>query len=131
MDIRNCKKCGKIFAYLGRALCPVCLQKEEADFESIKKFLDDNPNAKAEDIEEGTGIPLEQIMNYLESGRLILKEGAPALLKCRSCGKPITTGMLCEACAGRLAHKFEEAAKPQKTVERQMHTWESKRDGQK
>ncbi len=131
MNIRNCKKCGKIFAHTGRNICPACVKNEEKDFDVIKNFLEDNPEATAAEIEEGTGIPLEQIMSYLESGRLILKEGAPALLKCRSCGKPIIGGMLCEACASQLAHKFEEATKPRRTVERQMHTWEPKRDGRK
>lgn len=133
MDIRNCKKCGRLFGYVSRGICPECVKKEEEDFDLVKKFLEDNHDATAEGVEAGTGIPLEQIMRYLEAGRLQLRGGGglASLLRCRSCGRPIPEGILCEACAGRLAREFQEAAKPAKTGERQMHTWDSKRDGRK
>ena len=36
-DVRNCRKCGKIFNYIGGVpICPACREKEEEDFQRIR-----------------------------------------------------------------------------------------------
>ena len=32
MDVRNCKKCGKLFNFTGEPLCPACAKELESKF---------------------------------------------------------------------------------------------------
>jgi phage FluMu protein Com len=45
-DVRNCRRCGKIFNYIGgQPLCPACRQLDEEDFKRVKEYLYHNPGA--------------------------------------------------------------------------------------
>ena len=54
MDVRTCKKCGKLFQYtgIGEVFCPVCKRKDEEDFEKVKKYINDNPGTLIEKVAE-------------------------------------------------------------------------------
>ena len=56
MKLRNCPQCGKLFVYSHRNLCPECLKKDEQDFDTVRDFLYDNPQASLEEISEETRI---------------------------------------------------------------------------
>ena len=51
MNVRNCKKCGKLFNYMsGMPICPACKDAAEKQFQSVKKFIRENPRADIKDI---------------------------------------------------------------------------------
>ena len=109
MDVRTCKKCGKLFQYpgIGEVFCPVCKQKDEEDFEKVKKYINDNPGTLIEKAAEETEVSVKLITKWLREERLILSKGS-TLLTCEKCGKPVTSGRFCDACKQNLAKGFIE-----------------------
>ena len=55
MDVRNCKRCGKIFNYMGSAVCNNCLRQEQEDFEKVREYLFQHPNSTAAEVSEAVG----------------------------------------------------------------------------
>lgn len=108
MDIRNCRKCGKVYAYDGHRICRACRKAEEEDFQRVKEYLYDNPGATVQEISDETETSVQMIMKYLREGRLQLRdENHNLILDCEKCGKPIRTGRFCERCADALEKEFK------------------------
>lgn len=111
-DVRNCRKCGKIFNYIGGApICPACREKEEEDFQKIKKYLYENPGASLTQVSTELEVSAEMIKRFLREGRLeIANDDGNLLLECENCGKAIKTGRYCPECERILASGFKSAA---------------------
>ncbi|HEX3027936.1 MAG TPA: MerR family transcriptional regulator [Clostridia bacterium] len=111
-DIRNCRRCGKIFNYIGGApICPVCKDQDEEDFKRVKEFLYKYPGASMTEVSTALDISVEQITKYLKDGRLeIINDEGNLILECESCGKAIKTGRFCNECANGLANDFKSTA---------------------
>ncbi len=104
MKITNCVRCKKTFAMVNQPICPECIAEEEAQFDKIKEYLDENRGATMEEIVEDTGVPLKRIQKWLKDGRLEGIEGSN--LKCSKCGCPITKGKFCQDCAKKLSENL-------------------------
>ena len=39
MDVRNCKKCGKLFSYNGESLCQSCVKEMEDKFFEVRDYI--------------------------------------------------------------------------------------------
>jgi len=115
-DVRNCKRCNKIFNYLGGAqICPICKEADEADFRKVKDYLYDNPGATMSQISMELGISVEKITRYLREGRLeIVDNNGNLVLECEKCGKSIRTGRYCEECTRELSRSFSSTANEMK-----------------
>lgn len=111
-DVRNCRKCGKIFNYIGGApICPVCKQADEEDFKKVKEYLYENPGSSVTKVSTDLNISVEKIKRFLKDGRLeITSEEGNMILECENCGKGIKSGRLCDACERDLAAGFRSAA---------------------
>lgn len=109
-DIRNCPRCGGVFVYRGREICPRCVREEEDQFERVRQFLRTSPAATLEEVVEATGVPAELILHFMRLGRLIPGGGLRGLLSCQRCGAPIDEGHLCAGCARELAVEVGRAA---------------------
>ena len=112
MDVRNCKRCGKVFTYRGMNLCNECFEKEQVDFQKVKDYLEENPGATLMEVSLNTGIDLRTINRFLREGRLeaegvILNDSD---ITCEQCGKPIGSGRYCEDCLRKLQNELKEAA---------------------
>jgi flagellar operon protein (TIGR03826 family) len=107
MDLRNCPQCGKVFRYTARNLCPDCLTEEEKYFERVRDFLDENPGAKLDKVEEATGVSAEKILKWLREGRLISKGGVIPGLVCERCGAPVVSGRLCGKCSRQIEDQIK------------------------
>lgn len=131
MELRNCRRCGKLFAFAREPICPDCQAEDERALALIKDYLASHPQATTVEVSEQTGVPLDRVLSFLRAGRLEMRQqaspgGTPALT-CRSCGKPIDSGRFCRDCAEALAKKLDRAAGNPCVAQRpEMHTW--KRD---
>jgi len=110
MNIRHCKKCGRLYQYDGEKLCMKCRNDEEDEFYKVREYLYDNPNASIVETSEETGVDEEKILKYLRDGRLELK-GENLLLECERCGTPIPTGRYCSKCVKEMQNELLQVAK--------------------
>ena len=47
MNVRNCRKCGRIFNYVvGPILCPHCVEEQEKVFQVVKEYVMDHQSDK-------------------------------------------------------------------------------------
>ena len=111
MELRTCKKCGKIFQYItGAPICSRCKKAEEELFQVIKEYLRANKGASMEEVCEVTGASVKMIERYLREGRLEVTSDSPIALNCEQCGTKIRTGRLCDRCRARLNNGLSKAA---------------------
>ena len=114
MDLRNCPRCNRIFAYRGNRLCSRCLKNDEDDFKKVKEYLYNNPGATIVEVSEETGVEENQILRYLRESRIEIKEEDNLLLDCERCGIPIRSGRFCDACVASMQKEFTSVIKPKK-----------------
>lgn len=96
-NLRNCSKCGRVFPFQGRNICPTCLGKEEDEFQLVRKYVRDHPGASVIEVSEQTEVEEDKILQFLRDGRL-QSRGLTASLRCERCGGTISTGRFCEKC---------------------------------
>ncbi len=111
-EVRNCRKCGKIFTFMGGApICPACKQADEEDFKRIKEYLYRNSGASITEVSTELEISVEKIKRFLKEGRLeITGDDGNLILECETCGKSIKSGRFCDECERNLAAGFKSAA---------------------
>ncbi len=121
MNIRNCKRCGRIFNYVtGPQYCPSCRKIIEEQFQTVKSFIYDNHHASIIEISETCEVPIKQIHEWVREERLVFPEDSAIGIECERCGKTIKTGRFCEDCKNDLQHGFvdKKEAKPIKKSRR-------------
>ena len=108
-QLRNCPQCGRVFSYLGRNLCPRCLDKEEDEFKVVRSYIRENPGATITETAEATGVAEQTILRFLRDGRL-LSQGLQAsiTLECERCGRSITEGTYCTSCQQELQREVKQ-----------------------
>lgn len=111
-DVRNCRKCGRVFNYLGGSpICPACKELDEQDFKKVKEYLYDNPKATVIQVSTDLEISVEKIKRFLKEGRLeIISNEGNMILECENCGRSINSGRLCKECEKELAGNLQSAA---------------------
>lgn len=46
MNVRNCRKCGRVFNYVvGPVICQQCKEELEKKFQEVKNYVRENPGA--------------------------------------------------------------------------------------
>ncbi|MDD3269241.1 MAG: MerR family transcriptional regulator [Syntrophomonadaceae bacterium] len=108
-NLRNCSQCGKLFPYQGRNICGKCLEKEEDDFQLVRKYVRDHPGAGVIEVAEETKVEEDKILQFLRDGRLQSK-GLTTSLVCERCGIVISTGRWCEKCTKQVKAEIQGAA---------------------
>ena len=104
MNVRNCRKCGRIFNYVvGPHICPACREALEADFQRVKEYIRENKGATISQVSEECNVEISQIHQWLKDERLELTEGSAITLQCETCGAPIMSGRYCDKCRHELA----------------------------
>lgn len=106
MDVRNCKKCGKLFNYNGESLCQSCVKEMEDKFFEVRDYIYKNPTANMAIVAEENDIPIQQIKKWVRQERLIFSKDSGISIDCESCGKPILTGRYCKDCKGKMTNTF-------------------------
>lgn len=106
MDIRNCKRCGKIYNYDGFSICRNCRRDDEVDFQKVKEYVYEYPGANISEVHEVTEVAVDKIISFLREGRLEIAEGGNLILECENCGVSIRTGRFCDKCTSDLQREF-------------------------
>lgn len=102
-EVRNCRRCGKIFVYVGVPVCRDCLAKEEEQYNVVKRYVDGHPGSGVQETSDETGVPVDVVVEFLRRGLLVTQSGPAGQLVCVVCKKPITKGKLCPKCEEALA----------------------------
>ena len=112
MNVRNCRRCGKIFNYvMGAPLCPVCREEMEKKFHEVKKFIQDHPGVGIPEVSEACEVEPSQIRQWVREERLEFAEGSVVDIACEKCGAPIRTGRFCEKCKASMINTMNSVYK--------------------
>lgn len=109
MEMRNCKKCGKVFTSLGDKICPDCKRAEDELFTKVKEYIYDHPRASIKEVAEETEVDEEIILRYMREGRIEVADDSLSTLTCEKCGKIIRTGKYCIDCQKKLYNTLNTA----------------------
>ncbi len=113
MNVKNCRKCGKMFNYVGgMPVCPACRESAEAQFQAVKKYVQDHKTATIPQIVEECGVDAKQIQQWVREERLFFTEDSPVKINCEICGATIRTGRYCDKCKKDTAHNLTDAFQP-------------------
>jgi len=119
MNVRNCRKCGKLFNHIaGMPICPECKEKLELKFQEVKKYIRDNRTADMKEIAEACEVESGQIQQWIREDRLEITEDSPVKIPCENCGAMIRSGKYCEKCKREMTNNLQSVIqKPKKAVE--------------
>ena len=123
MEMTNCPRCGKVFnRTTATPICKECEKAEEGVFESVRSYLEENPNVSMAELAEATGVTPKKILRYIKEGRIeISKDSGGIDLRCSQCGKPIKKGRYCDQCVISINQEVGELFKKKSTSG--MHTF--------
>lgn len=95
-----CRFCRREFSSFGlKKVCPECEINMEKQFQVIKAYINEFPDATAAEICDDLDIPSALLKYYLREERLEIKSNSNNFfLKCRVCNKPISSGRYCFEC---------------------------------
>lgn len=106
----NCNHCGKFFEPVGlETLCRSCFEADMTEYDKIRQYLYAHPKAKIFEVSNNLDVPISHIKRYLREDRLEIVEKVQHFLKCDKCGKPISSGILCNDCKKEAGHDFKTA----------------------
>lgn len=112
--IRNCTKCGKIFATTGNErVCKDCVQKEKEFEESVVKYIREHPGSSIKEVMEATGATDKMMKRMMQDGifsNATIARDENATYPCMKCGRPITNGTYCMDCLSQLRDQTRKAA---------------------
>ncbi|MCK9526903.1 MAG: MerR family transcriptional regulator [Limnochordia bacterium] len=112
--LKNCEECNRVFSHPTRGLCQECYGKAQESFDTVKRYLQDNPGATVAQVAKDTEVHLDLIYEYIRDGRLDVVP-KDARLQCSICGATINVGRVCMKCRADLRSTMTtEQAKPPK-----------------
>lgn len=107
MNVRNCRKCGRLFNYIaGYQMCPACKEALETKFQEVKEYVRDHKGASINEVSEACDVEQAMIRQWLREERLELAEDSGIMLSCDACGALIRSGKFCLKCKNNLANGF-------------------------
>jgi flagellar operon protein (TIGR03826 family) len=108
-ELTNCKSCGKLFVQNTLAVCPSCRQEIEKKFETVWKYIRKRENREATvyQIQEETGVEEKLIFQWIQEGRLQVKDFKNLFVPCELCGAPAQSGKVCESCKTNLTRDLK------------------------
>ena len=130
MNVKNCRKCRRIFNYvMGPILCPNCREAEEAKFQEVKKYVQENRRCGMQEVSEACDVSLSQIQQWLREERLVLADDSPMGIACEKCGKMIKSGRFCPECVNQMTNAFQSVSAPKQMSGSYVQPKKDTRDG--
>ncbi|MDR1438678.1 MAG: MerR family transcriptional regulator [Clostridiales bacterium] len=110
-ELKNCRKCNRIFSYVtGPQICPSCQKEEEEIFDNVSMYVREHPGVPLTVVAKEMDVSYEKIIKYVREGRLQIKEPGGGVVKfCEKCGKEIPSGRFCKSCEAGLAKALESS----------------------
>lgn len=105
-NIRQCKRCRKLFNYVASPYCSRCIDAIDQEYRTVRDYIYDNPHAGISEISEATEVEERTILQLLREGRLEL-DSASSALKCERCATNIQTGRYCDSCQMQLSNELK------------------------
>ncbi len=110
MNVRNCRKCGRVFNYVvGPILCQHCMEEQEKVFQNVKKYVQEHPGADMVVVSEECEVEISQIRQWIREERLEFAEDSPIRIACEKCGAMIRSGRFCDQCKATMTNDFRSA----------------------
>ena len=110
MNVRNCRKCGKLFNYIaGAPVCPACKDALEKKFQEVKKYVQDNKGVTIHDVVENCEIDAQQVRQWVKEERLEFSGDGATGITCEKCGVTIATGRFCQKCKNEMTENLGKA----------------------
>ena len=106
MNIRQCKRCGKLFNSVSSPFCSDCLDEVDQAYLVVRDYIYDHPDSAIIEITAKTGVSEKMILQFLKESRLSIAESS-GLLVCENCGKPLSQGRYCQVCMGAIDKELE------------------------
>lgn len=126
MNVRNCRKCGRIFNYVaGPPICPACREEAEAKFQGVKKFVQEHQNVGIPEIARECDVEVNQIQAWIREERLVFAADSPIGIECEGCGAMIKTGRFCDKCKNDIARGFNPQVKKEPVQQMKKETKEA------
>lgn len=102
MPLAKCARCGKMFDKQSSVVCLKCQPDEDADYDKIRRVLDETPNLSSEQVSATAGVALAVVLRMLDEG--FLTSTLSGQVKCGRCGAPAISASkkLCQACLEKL-----------------------------
>jgi flagellar operon protein TIGR03826 len=99
-ELANCKNCGRLFVRTNSPYCPACLKEQDKKFDVVYAYIRQQANrmATVHQVHEATGVETELIYQWVREGRLVTTLFPNLGYPCKTCGKLITEGAICEDC---------------------------------
>lgn len=130
MNVRNCRRCGRVYNYVtGPNMCPSCREAMDKKFGEVKEYVRAHKGASIQEVSEVCEVEVGQIHQWLKEERLELVEGSGIVLHCENCGAPIYSGRFCQNCKNDMARGFSKAITP--TVKQQPEPVKNAREKEK
>ena len=130
MNVRNCRKCGKMFNYVsGPPICMECREALEVKFQEVKDYIRDNSHVTVNQVAEECDVSVNQIKQWLREERLELTDDSGIALFCEKCNAPIRSGRFCEKCKNDMANQLNDSIKkpkPEAPVQKKQTDQKSK-----
>lgn len=102
LNVRNCPRCGKVFARTIHDVCPACIQNIEEDYQACLKYLRENKGCTISELSDATEVTIRQITKFIREGRISLMDAPNMSYPCESCGVLIRDHHICEECRKKL-----------------------------
>ena len=110
MNVRNCRKCGRVFNYItGQTLCLSCRDELESKFKEVKEYVQKNRGCTINDVAEICEVEASQIKQWIREERLTFSEESMQGIECEQCGAMIRSGRFCDACKSKLQNELRSA----------------------
>ena len=107
MNVRNCRKCGKVFNYvIGIPLCQRCREEQEEKFQEVREYVRSNPGVDISQVSEACDVEPNQIRQWIREDRLQFAEDSPIRIPCEKCGTMMRSGRFCDACTMEMTNGF-------------------------
>ncbi len=110
MNVRNCRKCGRIFNYVvGPIMCPRCMDEQEQIFQMVKEYVSEHYGADIAEVSRECDVEPSQIRQWIREERLQFADDSPIRIPCEKCGAMIRSGRFCDHCKASMTNEFNEA----------------------
>lgn len=128
MNVKNCRKCGKIFNYIGGLpICPTCREAADKQFQDVKEYIREHKGASVAEVAEACEVDEAQIRQWVREERLVFDTESGIGIVCESCGVTIPSGRLCDKCKLNLVNGLTAAGRRPVASTQQKPTRENPR----